>query len=422
VRKTLHLTNAYHASSGGIRTFYHALLHAADRRERAVRLVVPSDRSHVEDVNRWARIYHIRAPRAPFVDRRYRTILPHRYLFGRTGAIWRILHDERPDLIEICDKYSLVYLGGLIRRRWLAGRQRPALAALTCERMDDNLRTFLSRRPAADSFARWYIRYVYMPQFDGHVAVSSYTAGELAPDLRPVTVAPMGVDLATFANTPRTPEGRTAAFGALGGDPRTVILLYVGRLGEEKNLPLLLDGLEALPSSPDRSFHLMVAGEGRLRHWLESEGGRRTPGRLHLLGHFDDRDALARCYAHADLLVHPNTREPFGLVPLEAMASGLPVVLPRAGGVLEYADDINAWLYAPTVAGLCATVMRAMNDPAARAERAARAKATAAALDWRSITDHYFRIYDRIIATSQATRPVMPHGWRRKIVETLMTR
>lgn len=422
MNKTLHLTNAYHASSGGIRTFYHALLAAAARRRRLVRLVVPSDRSHVDEVNPWARIYHVRAPRAFIVDQRYRLILPHRYLLGRTGPIWRILREERPDLIEVCDKYSLIYLGGLIRRRWLEGRQRPAMVALTCERMDDNVRTFLCRRPIADRFSRWYIRHVYMPQFDGHLAVSGYTAAELAADIRPVSIAPMGLDITTFANTRRRAGGREAAFGSVGSDARALLLLYVGRLSKEKNLALLIDLLDALPPAPDRDVHLALVGDGPLRNWLECEGRRRTPGRLHLLGHVGDRQALARCYAHADLLVHPNAREPYGLVPLEAMASGLPVVLPRAGGLLDYADQTNAWLYAPSVAGLRATVQEAIAAPDVRMEKAHRARATAAALDWPAVTDRYFEMYDRIIEASEPMRPVTPAGLRRQAMETLATR
>ncbi|MGE3177812.1 MAG: glycosyltransferase, partial [Vicinamibacterales bacterium] len=323
---------------------------------------------------------------------------------------------------EVCDKYSLVYLGGLIRRRWIEGRQRPAVAALSCERMDDNVRTFLSQRPLAAAFARGYMRHVYMPQFDAHVAVSRYIAAELQPDIRPVTVAPMGLDSAAFTRGRRTPEDRTLAFGSVGASPHAVILLYVGRLSEEKNLPLLLDLLCALPNRPDRTFHLVLVGEGPLHGWIESEARLRAPGRVHVHGHLRDRDALARCYANADLLVHPNSREPFGLVPLEAMASGLPVVLPRAGGVLEYADDDNAWLYAPSAAGLCATVMTAVADIDQRQARAARARATAARFDWTAVTDRYFDLYDAIIEASAPTRPVTRASRHRRLARTVRDR
>ena len=51
---------------------------------------------------------------------------------------------------------------------------------------------------------------------------------------------------------------------------------------------------------------------------------------------------LADYYANADVFVHPNPKEPFGIAPLEAMASGVPTVAPDAGGILSYATDENA--------------------------------------------------------------------------------
>ena len=129
--KTLHLTNAYHPTSGGIRTFYEALLRDAEPHGRHVRLIVPGPRDRVDDISPYARIYTIAAPASPFVDRRYRLILPHRFLVPDRGPIWKILREEQPDLIEVCDKYALCYLAGVLRT-W-SGR-RPVLAGLTCER------------------------------------------------------------------------------------------------------------------------------------------------------------------------------------------------------------------------------------------------------------------------------------------------
>ena len=59
-----------------------------------------------------------------------------------------------------------------------------------------------------------------------------------------------------------------------------------------------------------------------------------------------DRDALAGILANADAFIHPNPREPFGIAPLEAMASGLPLVATETGGVTTYASDETAWLAA----------------------------------------------------------------------------
>ena len=65
------------------------------------------------------------------------------------------------------------------------------------------------------------------------------------------------------------------------------------------------------------------------------------------MGNVRDRAELAKYYASADVFVHPNPREPFGIGPLEAMASRVPVVSPSAGGVLSYANPTNAWLAEP---------------------------------------------------------------------------
>ena len=66
--KTLHISNYYHSSSGGIRTFYQALLGAADRHRREVRVVVPGLKNAVEDAGAFGKIYTIKAPRSPLFD------------------------------------------------------------------------------------------------------------------------------------------------------------------------------------------------------------------------------------------------------------------------------------------------------------------------------------------------------------------
>jgi hypothetical protein len=98
---TLHLTNAYHPHSGGIRTMYDALLAQAEREGRRMSLVVPGVEDGEKRVSRTTTIYSLRAPRAPAFDRRYRTILPHRFLWPGAGRLWSILDRERPDLVEV---------------------------------------------------------------------------------------------------------------------------------------------------------------------------------------------------------------------------------------------------------------------------------------------------------------------------------
>jgi glycogen synthase len=110
-----------------------------------------------------------------------------------------------------------------------------------------------------------------------------------------------------------------------------------------------------------------------------------------------DRQALADVYANADAFLHPNAHEPFGIAPLEAMASGLPLVAPNRGGVRAYADDSNAWLADPTPHALAGAVEAAIGDPALRVQRAVRARATAEEHRWSAVTSSFFQLYDEIV-------------------------
>lgn len=397
--KTLHLTNAWHASSGGIRTFYRELLKAAEQQQRPMRMIVPSETTRIEVVNAYARIYHIAAPRSLLFDSRYRLLLPHTYLWQQT--VCQILRDEQPDLIEVCDKYALSWLAGLIRKGWLANVPRPALVALNCERMDDNVAAWIADNAVSRKLTRLYLRQLYLPLFDYHIANSHYTARELQQAMtarheRLVTVRPMGVNIDVFSPSLRNAEARLKLLTLVAGNKRTRLLLYVGRLSAEKNLPLLIDTLRCLSRDERRDFRLIVAGDGPLADRLRQESLRFIPQRVHLLGQLNHQSALASLYANCDAFLHPNPREPFGIAPLEAMASGLPLVAPNAGGVLSYANSENAWLAEPNGEAFADAVRDVFSDDEVKWYRTTRACRTAEAYAWDKVTAEFFKLYDRL--------------------------
>lgn len=394
---TLHLTNAYHPTSGGVRTFYDALLEAADRTGHRVVVVVPGPGDDLDRIGEFGRLYTVKAPPAPAFDRRYRVLLPHRYFPMSAGRLLAILEHEQPDLVEICDKYSLPYLAAMLRKGWHRRIRRPALVGLSCERFDDNMAAYLSSNRAAQAFTRWYIRNIYGPPFDAHIAVSEYTAEELRramPD-RPegfVRVCPMGVHVDRFGPEHADKALRRDILQRCGGSASSVLLLYAGRVSPEKNIGLLVDMMRELTARGREDYRLVVAGDGPLSGWLRAQAGGSLTGRILGWGNVD-RGELPRYLASCDVFVHPNPREPFGIGPLEAMASAVPVVVPDAGGVREYVDATNAWTAAPAARAFADAVMAArLGDPMRRL----MALATAQRFRWSVATARYFALYDAL--------------------------
>jgi alpha-1,6-mannosyltransferase len=402
--KTLHITNAWHPSSGGVSTFYRALVREANRRGNELRLIVPGVEDGIERVDGHVLIYHVAAPPAVF-NSAYRTIYPKQYLF-HGSKLQKILARERPDLIEISDKYTLAYLGGLLRHRLLPAVDfRPVVVGLSNERMDDNFRSYLGWVPFGRRFCSWYMRRIYFPLFDHHIANSVYTAEELRAASRGhlvrrgTWIRHMGVDLSEYSPTHRTPQGRLRLLGLCGADANAVILLYAGRLVPEKNLSLLFEVMEHLNRSlPERKFHLIVAGDGMDRARWEQYGAEHLPGQVVFLGHVREISMLTTLLANADIFVHPNPREPFGIAPLEAMASGTPLLAPNSGGVTSYANMENAWTVPPTASHFSAAIGEILANPQLTLEKTRKALATAQSYRWEKVSAGFLDLYQELHA------------------------
>ena len=119
------------------------------------------------------------------------------------------------------------------------------------------------------------------------------------------------------------------------------------------------------------------------------------PGKMIQLGHLD-KDTLSDYYANADVFIHPNPKEPFGIAPLEAMASGVPTVAPNSGGILSYATNENAWLVEPTPEAFAAAIREVMDNEELRKSKVAEALKTANANTREASTDRLFATYDQL--------------------------
>jgi len=415
--KSLHLTNSWHANSGGIATFYRSLMEAANRRGHSMVLVIPGEKDEVEDVGACGRIYRVSSAPAP-VNRDYRLIRPFSYL-RRGTRLRQILQAERPDLVEICDKYTLNYFAGMLRTRMMGDLDcHPIVVGLSCERMDDNVRAYVGWNRLSSGLVPFYMKWLYFSLFDHHIANSHYTAEELRPAScghpirRGVWIRPMGVDCRGLSPSHRSPAARRALCERVRAAEDSALLLYVGRLVPEKNLRLLTETLSELHAQSERDWRLIVVGDGIGRDEFLAESECRAPARVVWLGHLRNRSELAQIYANCDVFVHPNPREPFGIAPLEAMASGLPLIAPDRGGVLSYANSSNAWIVRPTPQAFAQAIREAMLDHDLRQGRIANALQTAEQFRWESVANSFLDLYEDMVRATDMLESSGKEGTR----------
>jgi glycosyltransferase involved in cell wall biosynthesis len=171
-----------------------------------------------------------------------------------------------------------------------------------------------------------------------------------------------------------------------GGEPEKPLLLYVGRLSAEKEVTKLRDVMRARPEA-----RLAIVGDGPVRGELE----RHFEGTATVFTGYLRGKELASAYASSDLFVFPSRTETLGLVLLEAMAAGCPVVACRAGGVPDAVQDgATGFLFEPEDAeGLVKAVARALGCKADLDRVREDARREVEQFSWESATDRLREMY-----------------------------
>jgi glycosyltransferase involved in cell wall biosynthesis len=233
-----------------------------------------------------------------------------------TIRTYRQLKDFNPDVVHLLHP-MLVGASGLAMAKWL---DKPTLASF-----------HLDLGALVDHYGMGFVnpiiwRYTQMNfnLCDFALAPSRLQQEELlARDFQNVGLWKRGVDAEKFHPRYYSEAMRNRMSD---GNPQDNVLLYVGRLSNEKRIDTLKPILEALPNT-----RLALVGDGPQRKDLEAHfAGTNTVFMGYLKG-----DELAQAFASADVFTFPSAKETFGLVIVEAMASGLPVVTTMVGGAKD---------------------------------------------------------------------------------------
>ncbi len=297
------------------------------------------------------------------------------------------LRSFQPDLVHVVNPVSLGYVGLRHARRL----KLPLVASYHTD---------------VPGFAKqWGLRFCYRPlvrffrwihnHADLNLCPSTVTQRELmAQGYRHVQVWTRGVDSNLFDPRCRDVGWRQRLSE---GEPDKTLLLYVGRLSPEKRVDWLAPVLDALPDA-----RLAIVGDGPARSQLERQFANRA---VHFTGYLSGLD-LAAAYASADIFVFPSANETLGNVVLEAMASGLPVVAARSGGLLDHVvDGETGFLFEPeSQDALVEAVRRLVDQPYLARAIGVKGRSHIVHQSWERVLDGLIAQYSALLESKSSRR------------------
>jgi alpha-1,6-mannosyltransferase len=296
----------------------------------------------------------------------------------------RMLSALEPDLIEVGDVFHPAWCAMKVARQ----RNVPLVAYF-----HSNLPQLLGRRfgRGMERATTRYLRNVYA-HFDLVLAPSRQMCTYLNQrGVAHVALQPLGVDPDLFSPARRTLELRRRL--NLPDDSRLVI--FAGRFSGEKNI----DVLRAAMSLLGKPYHLLLVGGGRSACPSHN---------VTVLPYRRDSIELAQWLASADALVHAGDSETFGLVIVEAMACGRPVVGVRAGAIHELIDERVGELAAPDDPASLAAAIRRLYERDIEALGAAARARVLQRYTWSQALTLQLASYAAVLAKARPVQAVNP--------------
>lgn len=387
--RILIVTEQFPPMVGGVATVTDSLSRDLAEAGHQVWVAAPSEGRYDQFLDRGrVHLYRFASVEWPSYEGQRLALLP-------VAQLRRLLRVARPDIVHI---HSPIILGNLALLL-ASARHIPVVA--TNHYMPLNMSPTLSTDPVLGKSFR-ALAYGYLVTFYNRcdcVTAPTATALDLLKQhgLRvPARPISNGIDPRAFAPRPRDEALRRR----LGLPANRPLVLYIGRLAEEKRVHILLDAL----SQVEEPVHLAIGGTGPLREELEERAAELGMARrVSFLGFVADDD-LSPLYRLADIFAMPSVAELQSVATLEAMASGLPVVAADAGALPELVrDGENGFLFAPdNSAALAERLAQLVRDADRRAAFGARGLETVRPHDRRHVLDEWVALYTQMAATARA--------------------
>ena len=400
--KIIDVAEFYAPRGGGVRTYIDLKLQAAGAHGHELVVIAPGEKD-CEERHGSGRIVWVASPKLP--DPRYRLLL-------REAAVHRILDREAPDLIEASSPWT----GAWIAARYRAPAGRRVFKSLVYHHDPVAVypQTWLGARFGAERVDAWCGGYWrYLQRLSGHFDLTLVSGAWLARRLAQHGVknskaVPFGVDKVLFSSARPDPLLRRELLQRAGASENATLFVTVSRLHPEKRLGTLMAAIEQLAKT--QPVALVVYGDGPFAaHYKRRARG--LP--VYFAGLTRDRPQLARALASCDVLLHGSSAETFGLVVAEALCAGLPIVVPDAGGALEFAGGIHAESYrAGDAQGCAAAALRLLSRDRDVLRAASRSAAETRVLSHDQHWDKLFESYAALARTGPKPNKKLDFAFR----------
>ena len=231
---------------------------------------------------------------------------------------------------------------------------------------------------------------IFVPSPDMKKLLGSY---DLEP---PIEVLPTGINLDTYDSKSNEIRSLREQFGIREEEK---ILLYVGRVGSEKNVGFLLDAFKWI-SREYSPVHFVIVGGGRGLGKVLSRVSKMNSSRtIHFTGYVEDDEILARYYQEADVFLFASLTETQGLVIAEALAAGTPVVAVDAPGVRDVLNQgKGGYLVPEEINPFSEKVLSLLEDEELLDRKAVEAREVAKKFSAKTMAGKLLESYEEVLA------------------------
>ena len=385
--KILLATESYHPNIDGGAVAQYNLVNELKKRGHDVRVIAPNSsfKNVEEKVDNKISIHRTRGVKLPFY-------MSGRYYFSPFPffKVGKIIKDFKPDIVQLCSPYPI----GISTMIWARKNDIPVSGAIHL--LPENmLSPFMhSKRYSLYETRSWgYLVYFFnlvdWATNPTKTGADMYKEQGLKTNVTPIS---NGIDTSIF-----NPENDGEYLREKFNLPKKNIVLYTGRINEEKSLDVLIKAIPHVVKKIDAHFVLVGEG-GDYKNYLIKLTGKLGVKKHTTFTSFLEWKDLPNIYAMADLFAMPSEAELQSIVTLEAVATGLPVVVVNKGALPELASNNNGLLFEPKDhEQMAEQIIKILKDDKLRNEMSKNSLELVKKHTLKSIAEQYEKVYEKTI-------------------------